>query len=224
MFNDHLRDLLNTLEQNEQAFLHEDIVNLLIQNYKLCTHEDFRVMLNAEIYQSEKSGNDLDYEDLMETAESKYDGCVKDLTWGKKTAQEEQLLALHTKINDLQQSKPSGRQNNNNSSNNAGSSDRTKTRKYADWQYVAPTDGRFTKKATISIRGTPQEVEYYWCIHHNDDKGRWVRHKPADCEVGKKKTEGAPTKKTEGAWKNQTAKLVSANMTIHEEDEDEDSE
>ena len=102
-----------------------------------------------------------------------------------------------------------------------------RTRKYADWQYVGPTDGKTTKKHTIHIRGKPQEVQYYWCTNHNDGKGQWVRHLPSDCEAGQRrqqKTEGA-SKKTEGAGKSKTTpQLVSTNVTLREEDEDEDSD
>jgi hypothetical protein len=39
----------------------------------------------------------------------------------------------------------------------------------------------------VNYKGKAQEVDYWWCLNHNDNNGMWVRHNPAACEQAAKK-------------------------------------
>ena len=130
--------------------------------------------------------------------------------------QEDQILALQTQLKALQSQQdqaskkgtPSTPSTPNQPTGNGKSRDGKKSN-YAEWQFQNP-DKKKTVKKTIKVKGVETEVTYYWCPHHNQNKGMWVRHKLEDC---KNKDKPPPTPTTTLAC---TPRLVANPVTLDE--------
>ena len=133
---------------------------------------------------------ELDYEELMVKAETKYDKLIKNKTWGKKDTREEQLLALQTQIKQLQKHhKPGGGSGNGKDNGNGKGPRNGKARCYPDWQYEKPKNG--VKHMQKKIKG--KTVDYWWC----EVLEMWARHKPEECKA-KSKTNNKGDNNTTG--------------------------
>ena len=99
---DRLKSLLATLRNNEEQFLDKDIADVVVNNYKLVKHSEFASMITLELNTADKANQDVDYEELMEIGNAKFESLVTQGIWGKRTPQEEQILALQAQVRDLQ--------------------------------------------------------------------------------------------------------------------------
>ena len=82
-FNERLNSLITTLRDNEEEFLDKDIADLVTKNYKSVKHEEFRTVIVTEINAADKLDQDVDWEELMELAEAKFQAMVRAGVWGK---------------------------------------------------------------------------------------------------------------------------------------------
>ena len=64
-FNEHLKSLITTLQNNQEPFLPTDVSNTLVVNYKQVKHEEFLTMLNILLNESNTRNVDPDYEELI---------------------------------------------------------------------------------------------------------------------------------------------------------------
>jgi len=216
-FNDQLKSLLVTLRNNEEEFLDKDIADVVVNNYKQVKHQDFASMITLELNVADKANRDVDHEELMEIGEAKYESLVKQGIWGKRTPQEEQILALQTQLKALQSQQHKGNKPSPSKDTGKDNSEEPKKKKYQDkappeWKLENP-DNKSILKKTIKFKGKEEEVTYHWCKHHRHGKGMWVRHKPKDCKLKDKEKDKPETK----------AKLVAA-KTILDEGSDTDQE
>jgi len=183
-FNDRLETLLNTLRNNEEEFLAKDITDVVVNNYKLVKHEEFASMVTMELNTAEKANQDVDYEELMALGDAKYQSLVKQKIWGRKTTQEEQILALQTQLHALQAKQtPPSTPSQPNPPRTPGGPRTGRTGKgphYQDWHLKNP-DNKKTMKKVVKFKGKEEEVTYYWCPNHNQGKGMWTRHTPEEC-------------------------------------------
>ena len=101
-FNEKLESLLTTLKNNEEQFLGNDILDVVVNNYKLVKHQDFSQVFSMETLAAEKADRDINYEELMALGDAKFQSLVNQGIWGKRTAQEDQILALQTQLKALQ--------------------------------------------------------------------------------------------------------------------------
>ena len=215
-FNKKLESLLTTLKNNEEQFLAKDILDVVVNNYKLVKHQDFSQMVSMETLAAEKADRDINYEELMALGDAKFQSLVNQGIWGKRTAQEDQILALQTQFKALQSQQdqdsnkgtPSTPGTPTQPTGNGKSRDDKKSN-YAEWQFKNP-DKKKTVKKTIKVKGVETEVTYYWCPHHNQNKGMWVRHKPEDY---KNKDKPPPIPTTTPA---RTPRLVANPATLDE--------
>ena len=219
VFNDRLKSLIATLKKNEEQFLDKDIADVVVNNYKLVKHQDFASMITLELNTAEKADKDVDYEELMEIGNAKFESLVTQGVWGKRTPQEEQILALQAQVRDLQSqhqkqgSKKGQNAPDSSSSNNKKKKNKRQPNQYEEWHFENP-DNKSTMKKTVKIKGAEQEVIYHWCKNHNENKGMWVRHKPSECN---RKDKG--NNKSKDNAKKDKPKLV-ASQTILDEGSD----
>ena len=71
-----------------------------------------------------------------------------------------------------------------NQKNPSTSTDKDKDKKksgHEDWQFENPNNKTKLVKRK-KIKGEMKDVTYHWCKNHNQGKGMWVRHLPADCK------------------------------------------
>ena len=132
--------------------------------------------------------------------------------WSAPFEQEEKILALETKANQLKRGNPNG-------NNKEPKGKKCKGRKpLPDWMKKKPA------QANVNNPKTVKDKQCHWCSTETGGKceGAWRRHKPSECkgkafafdQSGKRKS---PEK---GANANKKAKLneALANMSIDNED------
>ena len=83
-------------------------------------------------------------------------------------------------------------------------------RNYEAWQ-LENKDGKKTCQKERVVDGEKTKVTFYWCSHHNDNKGMWVRHKPEDCKSKQAKDKAAAAGKPN---------LVAKQVTLSGEESD----
>lgn len=203
-FNERLESLIDTLKHNEEEYLDKDIADVVVENYKQVKHRDFNALVLAEITDATRKQQDVDWEGLLTLGDSQYQALKSKGEWGKKTPEEEQLIALNAQVQALQaeaaklkkttapSGNSSGGSSGGSSGNNSNTSGSSKGKNgYEDWQFQNPGKKKtLLKKKTV--KGVEKETTYHWCVHHNGGKGMWVVHKPEDCK-NKNKSWGTPT-------------------------------
>ena len=178
-FHEHVNEQVLIIENNAEEIIGGQVSAALITAYKTCSHEEFLQHIRHLEIVAEEANVELDYEDLMVKAETKYDKLIKNKTWGKKDAREEQLLALQTQIKQLQKHRKPGGGSGNGKDNGNGKGPRNgKARRYPDWQYEKPKNG--VKHMQKKIKG--KTVDYWWC----EVLEMWARHKPEECKAKSK--------------------------------------
>ena len=68
-FNEELKSLIDTLKRNDVSYLDSDIADMVVENFKLVTNREFRSMLDQITTEAKTTGNDVDWEDLLDFAE-----------------------------------------------------------------------------------------------------------------------------------------------------------
>ena len=127
---------------------------------------------------------------LLSKAESSYNVRIEQSDWMALSPEEEKIVAMQAtydnQIKDLRLQLKAAKQggnrrsqgrsntNNNNGNEDNGNKPRTSTRyKDAEWK-MTNSKGLKTQQRNGKT--------YYWCLHHNDGKGKWVLHKLEDCK------------------------------------------
>ena len=130
---------------------------------------------------------------------------IEEDTWGTHQDQEEQIVALTTEIKLLKSKAASQNKNNQKkgtkekeakgegtSQQGQGDAETKKSKSkraaYAEWMLKAPQGDQ---KKSKNVNGK----QYWWCPHHQDGKGQWVRHKPEDHKDTKEKSHVASKNK-----------------------------
>ena len=171
---DHVNTQVLTISSNGGQVMGDGITAALLTTYKTCTNEEFLHSIRHTEAVATDNGTDIHYEDLMVKAETTYDTLVQKKKWGKKDPRDEQILALQAKVQELTKKKKP--HNSGPSSSNTNSSN--KQRRYPDWRYVKPKDGKTHMQK--EIKGVL--VDFWWC----EVLQMWARHKPSDCKAKQK--------------------------------------
>ena len=109
---DHVHSQVLTITSNGGRVQGDGITAALLTTYKTCTNEDFlHHIRHLESLASDRD-DDIDYEDLMIQAETKYDTLCQTKVWGKKDPRDEHILALQAKITNLEKHSKSGKASN----------------------------------------------------------------------------------------------------------------
>ena len=165
-----------------------DLVHNLFIAYLTAKDSEFTRAIKDERRDYLLGKKNVTADELMVFAETLYSLMIEENTWGTHQDQEEQIVALISEINLLKSQAGSKKNNSkkNNNKNKNSSSDGKKEEApsngndnkkhkvvYADWMLQAPKDGESRTK-------TVKEKQYWWCPHHQNGKGQWVRHKPEE--------------------------------------------
>ena len=160
-------------------------------------------------------------DELLVFAETLYSLMIEDKSWGTHQNQEEQIVALTSEINLIksQAASKKGNPRNTNKRNKGPSGDNKNTEnnnnknetkiEYADWMLKAPSSGQDKTK-------TVNHKKYWWCPHHQDRKGQWVRHKPEDHKL---KGDDNKSKKSKDAKDTPKADVAAAVAEFLEREE-----
>ena len=167
---DHVNEQVLTISGNGSEVHSDGITAALLKAYKACNNEEFLHHIRHIEALADDQDQDIQYEDLMVKAETKYDVLVQSKDWNKKDFRDEQILALQAEVKSLKANKS----RNGQSGKNGRSSGKGKPQ-YEDWRKVPPTNNK--KHIQKDIKG--KKTDFWWCEHHK----LWARHKPEDCRA-----------------------------------------
>ena len=187
-----------------------DLLINLLKAYKAVSDEKFVAYISTKEDQYNE-GHALEIETLMELAEAKYKTMVEREEWKQPTTAEKRIVALTAQIQKLEQEKKKNKTQGNKKETNKGpnkakpkGNDTKKGNQTTPWFLVPPKEGEKEK--------TYKNKLYYWCTNHNKE-GKWVRHKPEDCDP-KGYAEKIKAKKEEAQ-----KKLALQKLNVESEDE-----
>ena len=183
-FNAKAKDLIAKLQSHGKEV--NDMEQKLFSAYLEVRDEEFTRAIKDKKQGYLLGATSFTYQELMAFAENLYSLMVEEGSWGKHVNPEEQIVALTTEIKLLKSqaastknsSKKTKKNKNSNGDGKKGGNDNNKNTKndknlYADWMLKAPESGQAKTK-------TVNDKRYWWCPHHQEGKGQWVRHKPED--------------------------------------------
>ena len=186
-----------------------DLLVNLFKGYKTVADPKFVQYIEGK-EDNYNEGQDIQPQALMELAQAKYKTMLERGDWKTPTESEKKIVALTAQLQKLQKEKKSWAKKENKNKNDKkekGKKGDDKTNK-VKWWLQEPKSG---EPKTM----TKNKKEYHWCPNH-EENGKWVRHKPSDCNAKKdnKPKESAPEKK-------ESNKLVPTNIReVDSEDEE----
>ena len=92
-FTEDLTSKVETLKHNEFQCLDKDISDMVVEQFKLVKNKEFNSLVWAQISHATTTETDINWEELSDLAEANYQAIKTKGEWGKKTAEEEQLIA-----------------------------------------------------------------------------------------------------------------------------------
>ena len=148
-------------------------------------------------------------QELMNLADTMYKARVQIIKWALLSTEQEEIVVLNAKIAQLEQAnKPKCKTKEDNKSKVKEKDNKTNDH---NWMKEKPTGKEKTEgNHPYKIVG---KKKYYWCSHHNDELGQWVRHQPDECH-------NKPNKE-ENEEENEQANLAASFNTEYSEDEEE---
>jgi hypothetical protein len=217
-FNEHVMDLIKSLEARGGKT--EDLLANLFKAYSTVPDKIFVDYIGKK-EDAYDEGEDLNAEQLMHHAATKYEKMVRDKTWNAPTAADAKILALEAKINSLQKKKRSNSNNNNNRNNSNSNSNRNQAnqnqrRPKPDWMKKKPKAADMDKVKKVNGK------EYWWCPNHKC----YCRHKASDCKgVGvnphsNQKNQQGGNQQQDKAPNNAQIRLASALTSVAEDEEE----
>jgi hypothetical protein len=178
-FNVYVQELRNKLTR--YGTTSEDMLVNLFRGYKAAADRSFHQYI-LDIERDYQYGDRvLTAEELMTKALTAYQVEKEKGAWGALSDEQQQLIAMQSEIKQLKDSKlklqKKGNKNSNKNSNKNKKKNEPKTEssKYA-WKDKAPKSGGPKTKQWSG-------KTYHWCTNHNDGKGKWVLHKPSECNL-----------------------------------------
>lgn len=214
--NQMVRETILDLKAAGQMSSESDTILSLFRAYNTASNDEFK---NAVMYWKNdwSEGRIATAEQLMLKADSKYDELRQSGQWAKKSQRDEQIIALTSKIRELE-GKP---KNGTSGQKPSGEGDKKANKKNASWKY----DRAQSKTATLERNSKT----YKWCTGpgHNG-VGMWVcQHEPGKCqpasEYGKNKdNKTSKSSKSSSSWSRAglTAMLKAKDPSMSEDEID----
>ena len=168
-FNTYVRLLLDSLAARGEESS-DTLVNLF-KGYQAASDKPFADYINR-LQESHDDGNTLTPEVLMQRAVDKYKNLKQAGKWKAPTEEEEKILALETKLKNLQKNK-------GNKKNEKKTEGKDKKKSFLPTWHKKPPKPEELKK--------PREYnnkKWYWCCPETGGKctGIWRTHKPSECK------------------------------------------
>jgi hypothetical protein len=168
-FNLHVKTQLEALMARGKNT--NDLLAYLFKGYKAA--KDKKFIAYIELKQIEyDDGADYSADKLMTLANNKYKDLVRDKIWLAPTEEEQHIMALQAKLQQLQKSKPNSKANDK----------KPKEKKEKDGKEKGKKPDWFLKEPPKDKMNVPKEYKknkYYWCPKHK----KYVMHKPEDCKL-----------------------------------------
>jgi hypothetical protein len=186
LMNQDVREKLIDLIAAGHASDRTDITISLFRGYNTAKNDEF---LSSVLYWKNEWNNSAwtDPEDLMRKADAKYVE-LRDLgTWGKRSAKDEQIVALTAQLNEKKKTESQGNQGNK-------GKDKSDNNAKKQWKY--------DKSLSSSNSLTRNDKTFKWCTGPgHGGVGMWVVHEPGKCTASKpnenKSGNGKPANKNQ---------------------------
>lgn len=162
-FNEYVLSQLESLHARGEET--KDLLPNLFKGYKAASDSQFCQYIERK-EEAYDDGQSFTAMELMQLAKNKYAARVEQGLWDQPDGSQAEIVALKAEIQKLKTGKGS-----------TGGTNQER-REIAQWMKEAP---KANDPKSKKVKGKT----YHWCEHH----GRWVRHKPEDCKLGK---DGAP--------------------------------
>ena len=207
-FNTYVKDLLDSLYARGETT--HDLLANLFKAYKAASDKTFVEYIRKKEDQYDE-GEDIDVNLLMLQAGNKYKTMIQQGTWAAPSAEEEKIIALEAKIQQMQKgtSKKNKKGNQNKGNGKKGSSN---NRKKPAWMTKEPAQNEMNKSKKVNNK------EYWWCKTHKS----WCRHKDSECKgLGIKVPSAKNTSASENTDNdNQKVKLANALASVMQDKEE----
>lgn len=195
-FNAHVKVLLDTLAARGETT--QDLLTNLFKGYGACSDKKFVEYIGLKLSDYEE-GKDLTSAELMNLALLKYKTLKSRDIWEAPSAEEEKLVAMEIRLQELQKkiaskrNKPSGDYKDGGKSRSGNESSRKKPKnEKPQWMFQKPKDDELYKPRQWKGR------DWYFCGKSTGGKckggpngeGQYRAHKPKDCkgkEAGKQR-------------------------------------
>ena len=211
-FNGHVTILLDTLTARGETT--QDLVTNLFKGYAACSDKTFVKYIADRQDEYEDGRLDLDSNALMQMASNKYKIMKTKNIWEAPSPEEEKLLALEARFQDLKKrfaNKRKGNDSDGNSkdpkkpkSNKKGGKKEKKEK--PSWMFVKPDDSKL--KEPREWNGT----NWYWCSKETGGKcdGQYRAHTPSACRGTARSNKKGNNKKSDHS------KRVTINEAVEE--------
>jgi hypothetical protein len=175
-FNDHV--ILLQQELTARGATTNDLLTNLFKAYKEVSDKDFVQYINKKEEEYD-DGTDITVEHLMRLALNKYRIRTSDNVWNAPTKEEEKIIALEAKIEQMTKAKEKSAQGKTNSNTKRrGKRDKEKGGNNSRKAYVKPAWMLIAPKSGESGKKTVDGKEYWWCTKHK----AWCRHSTNECK------------------------------------------
>ena len=185
-FNLHVKELILDLRRRREQS--SDILTNLFKGYKAASDRIFVAYIERKEEEYEE-GLVTTPDALMTLAANKYKVRVRKGEWNAKSSEEQKILALEAKLQQIQRKAPpaKGKPGNPKDKKKGFQKDKNKDKK-------DPKPAWMLKKDDLATQGKSETVddkEYWWC----DALNCWCRHHPSKCRAKDPKNKGPSDKK-----------------------------
>ena len=202
-------------QRNDLAMRGEQTTDLLIhlfKRYKSANDCNFVAYINRKQDEyNEGNSNQMDANRLMQLAENKYKTMVESDQWGAESEEQQQLLALTAKLEQMNKSKgkstsykdklvKGSAQSKSKAKSSTKQKKKDKDKEIPAWKKKAPKENESKEK-------DKDGKHYYWCPYHK----LWSIHKPEDCRKKQRESDG------EGAPQLQVNNALTAVLELEED-------
>jgi hypothetical protein len=173
-FNGYVKLLIDSLQARGETT--QDLLTNLFKGYAVCSDKEFVSYIKRK-HETYEEGTDIEPDNLMKLADTKYKILKEAGKWNAPSAEEEKIIALEAQIKGLKGrsgKKPDGGTNKKSDRDGA----RYKNPEKPGWFSVEPKEQDLRKSRDWN--GKP----WYWCSAKTGGKcnGAYRRHKPSACQ------------------------------------------
>lgn len=180
-FNNEINGYIQSLSANGEQT--QDLFAHMSKAYKLVPDRQFNAYINGKIDGHNDGTAVLTTVELMDLAKGKFDELDDNGEWMKKDHTQEQLVALTTQVQELEErNKNLQRKSKKNTYEKKKGTSTSTTKKKSDKKNKSKNTGKWAWKdikprANQSQEKTFEGKTYHWCPHHE----MWTLHHPSEC-------------------------------------------
>ena len=204
-FNIYVQELRNKLTR--YGTTSEDMLVNLFRGYKAASDRSFHQYI-LDIERDYQYGDrTLTTEELMTKALTAYQVEKEKGAWGALSDEQQQIVAMQSEIKELKDKKlklqKQGGKNNSKKNQRIKKKEKNSEADKFAWKDKPPKEG-----AALTRQWGGKT--YHWCINHNAGKGKWVLHKPSECNLRQGNTIGQSQHQAAAATADDTSTSVAS--------------